>query len=83
MGPSLHQGCEKAGRHTKDSSSICHWKQGKDRGNRQRYLGRLGMPPHPFSSLTQSPETEHPPQEPNWRDSFASAGQCHTPAANH
>ncbi len=37
----------------------------------------------PLSSLTQSPETEHPPQGPNWRDSFASAVPCHSPAANH
>ncbi len=37
----------------------------------------------PFSSLMQSPDTEHPPQGPNWRDSFASAGPCHSPAANH
>ncbi len=57
-------------------------------GNRERtertvtrILADLEWPPH--SSRTQSPETEHPPQGPNWRDSFASAGPCHSPAANH
>ncbi len=80
-GPSLHQGCEKAGRHTKEGGSIHHWKQGKDWGNCHRYLGRLGMAP--LSSPMQSQETEHPSQGPNWRDSFASAGPCHSPAANH
>ncbi len=39
MGPSLHQGCEKAGSHTKESSSIHHWKQRKDGGNYHTYLG--------------------------------------------
>ncbi len=81
MGASQHQGCEKAGKHTKESSLIRHWKQGKDWGNCHTYLGRLGIAP--LSSLMQSPETEHPPQGPNWRDSFASAGPCHNPAENH
>ncbi len=36
-----------------------------------------------FSQTLQSPETEYPVQGPNWRDSFASAGPCHSPAANH
>ncbi len=37
----------------------------------------------PLSSPRQSPETEHTSQGPNWRDSFASARPCHSPAANH
>ncbi len=39
-------------------------------------------PPPPLSSLKQSPETEHSPQGPNWSDSCASAGPCHSPAVN-
>ncbi len=81
MGPSLHQGCEQAGRHTKESSSIRHWKEGKDWGNCHTYLARLGMAP--LNSPMQSPKTEYPPQGANWRDSFASTGPSHSPAANH
>ncbi len=81
MGPSLHQGCEKAGRHSKESSLNRHWTQETDCWNCHMYLDRLGMAP--LISLTQSPETEHPPQGPNWKDSFASAGPYHSPAANH
>ncbi len=72
---------EKAGRHTKESGSIRHWKHGKDDGNHHTYLGRFGMAT--LSSPMQSPETEDPPQCSNRGDSFASAGPCHSPAANH
>ncbi len=37
----------------------------------------------PHSSLMQSPETEHSPQNPNWRDCYANAGSRYSPAANY
>ncbi len=79
MGPSLHQGSEKAGWHTKESSSIRHWNQVKDRGNCHTYLGRLG--PLALRLKVQRLNIQHQ-QGPNWRYSFASAGTCHNLAAN-
>ncbi len=67
---SLHLGCEEVWGYTKESHMIHHWKQGKDWGNCYTDLGRLAIA-H-LSSPTQSPETEHSPQGPNWRDSNAS-----------